>query len=70
MRATKVKAIRRAMREELKKSGEGWISHPERYVNVLGETMLKYKFQYVVTGGKKLVRVAKQIYRASGMLPR
>lgn len=71
MRAVKVKAIRRAMREELAKgSTEGWIAHPKFYVNVRNEKMLKFNMQYGIVGGKKLVKVAKKIYRMSGMLPR
>lgn len=71
MRAVKVKAIRRAMREELAKGTmETWIAHPKFYVNVRDEKMLKYNMQYVITGGKKLVKVAKKIYRMAGMLPR
>lgn len=71
MRAVKVKAIRRAMREELAKgSTEGWIAHPKFYVNVRNEKMLKFNMQYGIMGGKKLVKVAKKIYRMSGMLPR
>lgn len=71
MRASKVKQIRRALREELAAgSPERWIAHPSVYENTRGENMLKYKFQYIVTGGKRLVKIAKKIYRLSGMLPR
>lgn len=70
MRATKVKAIRRALREELKTSREGFIAHPQPYVNVRGEQMLKFTMQYVSLGGRALVKAAKKIYKASGMLPR
>ena len=69
MRATKVKAIRRALREELKSSGERWIAHPRLYTNVEGRTMLKFKLQYVATGGRKMLKLAKKIYRISGLLP-
>lgn len=66
-----MKAIRRAMRVELAKgSKERWIAHPKPYVNVRNEQMLKYTFQYVIEGGKKLVQLGKKIYRASGVLPR
>lgn len=71
MRATKVKAIRRALRDlKAAGSGEYWQAHPRIYDNVRGERMLKYKFQYFTAGYKKLVQAAKKIYRASGMLPR
>lgn len=71
MRATKVKAIRRALREELARgTKESWIAHPTTYTNIHNEKMLKYKMQYVLKGGKKLVKVAKKIYRVAGMLPR
>lgn len=70
MNAKKAKHIRRALREELKSSGERWIAHPSFFVNVRGDKMLKYKFQYVLSGGKQLVRLAKRIYKISGMLPR
>lgn len=69
MRAVKVKAIRRALREELKNSGERWFAHPQLYKNVEGTTMLKFTLQYVSTGGKKMVKLAKKIYRISGLLP-
>jgi hypothetical protein len=71
MRATKVKAIRRAMREEIEKgSYYSWIAHPSVYTNVRGEQMLKFRFQYVVNGGLKLYKLGKKIYRLSGVLPR
>lgn len=71
MRATKVKAIRRAMREEIEKGSHySWIAHPNLYTNVRGEQMLKFTMQYVVNGGLKLVKLGKKIYRLSGVLPR
>lgn len=71
MRSSKVKAIRRAMRKDIEKgSAYGWIAHPKFYINVRGEKMLKYTFQYVVEGGLKLVNLGKTIYRLSGILPR
>jgi len=71
MRATKVKAIRRAMRDEIEKgSYYTWVAHPEVYTNVRGENMLKFKFQYLLAGGLKLVKIGKKIYRLSGVLPR
>lgn len=71
MRAVKVKAIRRAMRREL----EGpqtyrLVFHPEVFENLRNEMCVKYKAQYVLQGGKRLVKVGKAIYRASGILPR
>lgn len=71
MRAVKVKAIRRAMKEELARGTmETWIAHPKFYINARNENMLKYNMQYTITGGKKLVKLAKKIYRIAGMLPR
>lgn len=71
MRATKVKAIRRAFREELEKGSDyTWIAHPSIYTNVRGERMLKFKMQYVLSGGLKLYKFGKKIYRLSGVLPR
>lgn len=71
MRATKAKAIRRAMRKDLEKgSYYSWIAHPSVYTNVGGETMLKYRFQYIVNGGLRLYKLGKKIYRLSGVLPR
>lgn len=71
MRATKVKAIRRAFREEIEKGSHySWIAHPSIYTNVRGEQMLKFTMQYVVNGGLKLVKIGKKIYRLSGVLPR
>lgn len=71
MRATKVKAIRRAMRAEIENGSHySWLAHPELYTNVRGERMLKYKFQYLVQGGLKLVKIGKKIYKLSGVLPK
>lgn len=71
MRATTVKAIRRAMRAELVKgSGKMWIAHPKPYINVSNQPMLKYTFQYLNTGGRALVRFGKKIYKKYGILPR
>lgn len=71
MNGKKAKAIRRAMRAEIEKgSHESWVAHPSLYTNVRGEQMLKYTFQYVVSGGIRLVKIAKKIYRLSGVLPR
>lgn len=71
MRATKIKAIRRAFREELEKGSHySWIAHPSVYTNVQGEQMLKFKFQYVLNGGLKLYKLGKKIYKLSGILPR
>jgi hypothetical protein len=69
MRAVKVKAIRRALRKELEDSGERWLAHPRLYTNVEGHTMLKFTLQYVSTGGRKMLKLAKKIYRLSGLLP-
>lgn len=71
MRATKVKAIRRAMRAEIEKgSWYSWIAHPSFYTNVRGERMLKFSLQFRLQGGLKLVKIGKKIYRLSGVLPR
>lgn len=71
MRQSKVKAIRRAFREELEKGSHySWIAHPSVYTNVRGEQMLKFKFQYVLNGGLKLYKLGKKIYKLSGILPR
>lgn len=71
MRATKVKAIRRAMRADIENgSYYSWIAHPSTYTNMRGETMLKFKMQYAVGGGLKLYKLGKKIYRLSGVLPR
>lgn len=70
MNAKKAKAIRRALREFEGTTHEYWEAHPRLYDNVMGDRMLKYKFQYFVGGYKKLVKAAKKIYRASGILPR
>jgi hypothetical protein len=71
MRATKVKAIRRAMRAEIEKgSWYSWIAHPSFYINVRGDRMLKFALQYKLQGGLKMVKLGKKIYRLSGVLPR
>lgn len=71
MRAKKAKAIRRAMRDAIEAgSSYQWIAHPSTYTNTKGETMLKFKFQYVLRGGNKIVKIGKKIYRLSGVLPR
>lgn len=71
MRAVKVKAIRRAMRRELEgQQSYRLVFHPEVFENLRNEMCVKYKAQYVLQGGKRLVKVGKAIYRASGILPR
>jgi len=71
MNQKKVKAIRRAMRGEIEKGSHySWIAHPSLYINVRGEKMLKFKFQYIVNGGLKLYKLGKKIYRLSGVLPK
>lgn len=70
MRAVKIKAIRRAMRAELEKGTQmGWYAHSKSYTNVMNQKMLKYTFQYVTSGGKRLVKIAKRIYKDYGILP-
>lgn len=66
----KIKAMRRALREELKNASVQFTTTPTTYINMYGHTMLKYKFQYANTGGKQLLKVAKKIYKYSGLLPR
>ena len=71
MNAKKAKALRRAMRNEVEKGVQySWVAHPQLYTNVRGTTMLKYKFQYVAVGGKRILNVGKKIYAAYGILPR
>jgi len=71
MNQKKAKAIRRAMRAEIQKGSDyKWVAHPEIYINVRGEKMLKYKFQYIVQGGLRLVKLGKKIYNMSKVLPR
>lgn len=71
MRAVKVKAIRRAMRRELDHgSGERWVAHPLLYTNMADQPAVKFRFQYMTTGGKAMIRIGKKIYRISGVLPR
>lgn len=72
MNQKKVKAIRRAMRAELEKeTPQRWVAHPKPYTAAFtGEKAVRYSFQYINEGGKRLVEVAKKIYRASGILPR
>ena len=71
MNAKKAKAIRRAMRAEVEKGLEyRWVAHPQLYVNIRGEQMLKYTMQYIACGGKRLLNIGKKIYDLTGVLPR
>lgn len=71
MRAVKVKAIRRAMRRELEAPQTyRVVFHSEVFENMKNQICVKYKAQYVLQGGKRLVKVGKAIYRMSGILPR
>jgi hypothetical protein len=72
MNQKKAKAIRRAMRVELaKNTPQRWIAHPKTYTAAFtGQKAVRYSFQYINEGGKKLVAIAKRIYRAAGILPR
>ncbi len=70
MNAKTAKKIRRALREEFKKgSSPRWVAHAERFTNVLEQPMVRYKMQYVVVGARQLYKLAKKIYRLSGVLP-
>lgn len=63
--------MRRAMRAELEGgSFERWIAHSQVYINALNQPVVRYSFQYRNAGGKALVKLAKKIYRLSGVLPR
>lgn len=71
MRGSKAKAIRRAMRRDIENgSSYAWIAHPKPFINVAGERVLRYAFQYYKTGGLRLYDVGKQIYTKAGILPR
>lgn len=69
MNGKKAKAIRRAMRNE-KKSPPRMIFHPYMFENQLGERCVRYRVQYITTGGDRLVKVGKRIYDVSGILPK
>jgi hypothetical protein len=67
----KAKLIRKIMKNELLKgSGYKTIYHPFKFINSFNEACVRYKPQYITDGGKQLVRLAKKIYKVSGILPR
>lgn len=71
MNGKKAKEIRRVLKEQLEKgSYYSWIAHPSTYTNMNGETMLKFKLQYVVNGGLRLYKTFKKIYRLYGVIPK
>jgi hypothetical protein len=71
MNAKRAKAIRRAMRKELEHgSATRMLFHPFVFVNTFNEHCVRYRVQYVSTGGDQMVKLAKKIYKLSGVLPR
>lgn len=71
MNTKKAKYLRRILRPSLEKgSWYKFIAYPSIYTNTRGQTMLKYKFQYLVDGGMKLYKQAKKLYKNLGKLPR
>lgn len=71
MNKKQMKCIRQAFKDELAKgSSQGWIAHSQYLKSPFGEHLLRYSFQYINTGGKRLVKIAKKIYKQSGVLPR
>jgi small-conductance mechanosensitive channel len=68
MNGKKAKALRRAFRDQEKTVR--FETHPFLYVNQFGQNMVRYTFQYINVGAKKLADVAKKIYDGSGVLPR
>jgi hypothetical protein len=71
MNAKKAKAIRKAMKKELEQgSVQDRIFHASVYTNIYNEKCLRYRVQYVNTGGKQLVELGKKIYNLSGVLPK
>jgi hypothetical protein len=71
MNGKKAKAIRRAMRKELEQgSGYKMLFHPSVFTNMMGQKCLRYRVQYLSTGGKQMTNLGKKIYGISGILPR
>jgi hypothetical protein len=71
MNGKKAKAIRRAMKNELiSGTVQKMVFHPSIYTNTLNEKCLRYRVQYVNSGGKQMVDLGKKIYNISGILPR
>lgn len=61
MRASKLKALRRQLREKgVPDKVEGWIAHPKTYINMRNELMLRFTFQYTNLGIKKFLKLAEQ----------
>lgn len=71
MNQKKIKAIRKAFKQELNKGSQiMWLSYGKPVKALDGTQFARYTFQYINTGGKRLVELAKKIYRASGVLPK
>jgi hypothetical protein len=71
MNGKKAKAIRRAMRSETAKGTTmRAIYHPSTYINMRNEHCLRFRAQYVKSGGEQLVDLGKKIYDIAGVLPR
>lgn len=68
MNKKQMRRIRQAMKNE-PEAGDAFIAHPLVYTNDHG-TWVKYSFQYVKKGQKQLIKLAKKIYKLSGVLPR
>lgn len=71
MNAKKVKAIRRAMRKEIANGSDYQkVFHSSKFINTFNEACVRYKVQYLLTGGKQMVKLGKKVYALSGVLPR
>lgn len=72
MRATRAKYIRRILRQDYPGdvTTSRYISHPKVLDTVMKEKFVRYSFQYVNEGFKRVVGIAKRIYKKHGMLPR
>ena len=71
MNAKKAKAIRRALagaRGPQVDYRYHVTAHP--FVSMNGGTNVRYRFQVVSTGWRRLCQVAKRIYKDTGVLPR
>lgn len=72
MRSKRAKYIRRVFRQDYKaeETSQRYITHPKVLSLPKNEQAVRYSFQYVNEGFKRVVGIAKDYYKKTGRLPR
>lgn len=72
MRAKRAKYIRRVFKQDYKtgETSQRYITYPEVLTLPKDERAIRYSFQYINEGFKRVVQLAKDYYKKTGRLPR